>query len=224
MSHGTQTRDVPDASPNAEWYRKFLQDMRARYPSLVHLGRLLEDPWYNPKYPVNRKCRVRMIDLPHSEESGREFETIKDLNDHLKEVEAAPRSKRCRVYVVENLTLEYIAAFGYHFNVDPTVFARQVRTANWEDHPEQNNTPKLLLRSDPKHSFSLRYSELRLFKERVADLELLDCSAGRVITVTTSASHLYKFHHVGIVRRSISFWCKERPNNDGGEGIDIHVK
>jgi hypothetical protein len=37
------------------------------------------------------KCRVRIIDLPHSEENGAEFENIKDLDDHLKEPEAAPR-------------------------------------------------------------------------------------------------------------------------------------
>jgi hypothetical protein len=89
-----------------------------------------------------------MIDLPHSEESGREFKNIKDLRFEQR---------------IGKVT--------------------QIRTIH--------GTPKLLLGGDPKHSFSLRYSELRLFKECVADLELFDSSAGRVITVTTSASHLY---------------------------------
>jgi len=92
----------------------------------------------------NPKCRVRMIDLPHSEESGREFKNIKDLNDHLKGLEAVPWGQRCRVYVVvENLTLEYIAAFGYYLNVDPTFFARQIRTANWDPVKHQNSVCRI---------------------------------------------------------------------------------
>lgn len=205
MPHQTQTYHIPVTSPAAKSYAKFLRDMRARYPNLINL----EHEFEHPKY--NRDCRVCMIVVP-SEDPGHEFNTPQQLHDHLGKPEPVPSKPLCRVYVVENLTLEYIAVFGHQFNVDPTVFASQIRTANWEGELEGNNTPKLLLCREPNCLFTLRYGEVRLFNEPIAGLRLTDNKAGRVITVTTTHIEMKNFHHVGVVRRCISFWCKENSN------------
>lgn len=207
MSHQSSPYHVPDASRTAQSYAIFLRDMHARYPNLINLIRELKHPNYN------RHCRVRLVDFPRSTDTGHEFHSVQELHDHLGKSEAAPTAPRCTVYVVENLNLEYIAAFGYHFNVDPTVFATQIRTANWESNAEGNNTPKLLLCRDPNRSFTLRYAEPRYFDDHIVGLKLTDDSAGRRITVTTPASGLKDSTHVGLVRRCISFWCGEIHTN-----------
>jgi len=203
-----QSQYVPAVSPDAQSYARFLQKMGAKYPTLMNLEHELRK--------FDRHCRVRLIDFPRSPESC-EFHTLQELNEYLDKPEPGPLAPRCRVYVLENLTLEYIAIFGHHFNVDPTVFAEQAQRMNWADFPNENYTPKLHLRRDPNRSFTLRYSELRLFAESVAGLKLVDSSAGRVVTVTTRANHLSRFHRVGIVRRCISFWCT-KIKKDGWEG------
>jgi len=190
-------------SPATLSYATFLRDLRTRYPNLINLEREFEDPNFN-----GFSC-VRMFDVRQTGETGHEFKTLKELCDHLGNTDSVPPAPRCTVYVVENPKLEYMATFGRHFNVDPTIFASQNRTANWEGKPEENNTPKLLLCREPNQSFTLRYGEVRYFDEIVAGLRLTDVSAGRVITVTTKHKELLNFHHVGVVRHCISFWCKE---------------
>ena len=189
----------------AAWeYVKLLRTLTGRYPSLMNLD------FSNEMAMMNRSCRVGMIEVPGYEGTDHKFESPQELHDHLAKQELVPPAPRCRVYIVENLDIEYIAAFGYHFKMDPTVFASQVRTANWVFRPNDNITPKLLQCRDPKRSFVLRYGELRFFKEYIAGLPLTDYTAGRrIFTVTKSMPELSNFGHVGIVRRCISFWCQE---------------
>lgn len=204
MSHQNQAYNNPSLSDDVKSYKRVLRHMRQRYPSLINL----EGDF--PKYKGS--CRVRMIEFPRAGEGDREFDSPQELRDHLGNLASTVTAPWYRVYVLENLNIEYIAVLGDHFNVDPTIFATQFRKANWEGNPEENNTPKLLLRMDPNRSFTLRYSELRLFNKSIAGKLLKDTITGRVLTTPNTAKYLEMFHKVGIVRRCVSFWCDESSN------------
>lgn len=202
MTHQSETHHVPNASPTGLSYRTFLQGLiNSRYPNLINLERGL--------FKYKRNCRVRLIEIPRPGGIDHEFKSPEELCDHLGKPEPTPPAPRCRIYIVENLTLEYVAAFGFHLSVDPTVFASQIRTAAWEGQPDENNTPKLLFCKDPDQSFTIRYGELRLFNDHIAGLRLTDNKAGRRIATTNPVDDLFTFFHVGLVRRAISFWCQE---------------
>jgi hypothetical protein len=202
----------PLVSPETQSYATFLRNLRDRYPNLINLERELEKPAYK------RDCKVRLIDLPPSAESGWEFHSAPELRKHLGTAETVTPARRCRIYVVENLSLEYITVIGNHFYLDPTIFAAQIRAQVWAEQPTENNTPPLLRHRYPRHSFTLRYKELRYFDEPIAGLDLVNNRAGRRITTTNTQEELSVFRHVGVVRRCLSFWCREGSNTGSWDG------
>ena len=210
MSHQNQTYYVPSASQSAQSYSKLLRDMSKRYSILTNLESEL------PKY--NRTCRVRMIDVPPSQENAYEFKTPQELNDHLGQQELIPPAPRCRVYVIENLNLDYITVFGHHFKVDPTLFARQVGTPNGGNR-NPNGTPNLFHHRDRQRSFTLPYGELRYFTEHVGGRRLTDNRAGRRIATSERYHRQDEFCNVGLVKRNISFWCRQSPPKDCWDGM-----
>ena len=188
--------------------------MRQRYPSLINLER---------QFPNNGSCRIGLIELPSPEKRLSEFHSPQELRDHLNKPESAAAIPWCRVYVLENLNLEYITVLGRHFDVDPTIFARQYRKMTWEAKPDENNTPQLLLCGDPDLSFTLRYSELRQFDRSIAGTKLTDSRTGRILTSPNKAKDFELFHTVGIVRCCISFWCAESSNKACWNGTPFCV-
>jgi len=115
------SRHDSPVSPEARSYATFLRTLRNRYPKLINLERELEHPSHK------RDCRVRLIDFPSSVESGREFHSPPELREHLEATKSLTSTQRCRIHVVENLSLEYITVLGTHFELDPTLFASQVQ-------------------------------------------------------------------------------------------------
>jgi hypothetical protein len=155
--------------------------------------------------------RVRLIEVPRSgDKASQEFGSVQELSAHLARAESNPLAQRCRVYVVEGLGSEYVDFLGRHFGIDPTLLAYQIGPANWEGKQWANNTPKLLLSQEPRQTFTLRYGELRSFEETLAGLVLRDSVAGRkIFSIKNSAGVLSDFTKVGLLRRCISFWCRE---------------
>jgi len=194
----------------AERYAQLLRNLCKRYPSLINLEELLPNTKLNLGYI--RNCRVRMIDVGLPVHQVSQFDDDPDLLlAHLKQTEAAGAVHQ-RIYVLENLTLAHIALFGTFFDIDPCIFASQIRTANWEEKPTKNNTPKLLSSRNPARSFSLRYNELRLFQDPLSN-RLMDIHAGRRITSTRLRR---VFANVGLVKKCATFWCREMLNSWDG--------
>ena len=200
-------------SPEARSYATFLRNLRDRFPKLINVEHELIEP-----APHKRDCRVRLIDLPPSAETGREFHSPPELREHFGATEVATPAQGCRIYVVENLSLEYITVLGNHFELDPTIFASQIQSQVWSEHPRNNNTAPLIQDRHPMESFTLRYTELRYFLEPIAGISLVDNKAGRKITSTIARDELKVFHHVGAIRRCISFWCRKRPGTHFWDG------
>jgi hypothetical protein len=204
-----------------EEYMSFVKKMRERYPNLINLERHL------PKF-TDRKCRVREIYIPQSRQTEPEFTDAQDLRDHLSKRQPNVAGQ-CRVYVLENLDNDFMAVFGQHFNIDPTFFATHVRTTTWEGSPYGNNTPKLLRLRDPKRSFILRYSELRLFDQDIKGKKLFDSKGRgkyqeslRYIVTPSESDYLQQFWKVGLARRCVSLWSKEN-SIDCWDGIDCYA-
>jgi len=219
LARRNQTYSPPGGvSPNAQSYAKMLHDLSKRYPFLVNLEKELS------KY--KRACRIRMINIPPSPDNGHEFKTPQELNEYLGQLQVSiPPDPRCRVFVVENLTLEYISVFGHHFNIDPTIFAKQVGTSkgangslNW------NTSPKLFGQRDTQRSFTLPYIELREFAQHIGGRRLTDNRAGRRIATSEIYYRTENFCHTGLVKHLISCWCKESTHKNCWDGTPTPVQ
>jgi hypothetical protein len=214
------TTDSSDREDTVETLRALVD----RYPNLAHIFGVEALRLHGPvdgrlslqrDVFIRRHCRVRLIQLPYSDETTREFSTFRELDHFLL---TPPPAQSRRIFVVENVDLSHIVSFQRHFQMDPTVFASQMRTTTWVANPHDNNTQKLLLSRDPLQTFTLRYGELREFAESIAGLQLTESRAGRkIFGVKRSPGALTAFSKVGLVRRCISFWCRE---SNGGASYD----
>ena len=197
-------------------YAGFLRAMRCRYPGLINLEELLSKG--NASRTYTRECRIAMVEVPSDGQpcgAPVSFESPESLRSHLLQTASPQESVHRRVYVLENLNLGYIEVFGTHFNIDPCIFATQIRTTNWTAKNDENNTPKLLSCRDPMVSFTLRYNELRIFDDPIhGGPRLIDASAGRQID---TARGMEDFERIGLVRRCASFWSQKKEN--GWDGI-----
>lgn len=198
------------------WYENVILSMRKRAPSLVNLQPFfpgvttLPGTMYIDRH--NDKCRAVVIDVSkpdHSPIPFHVFENCQELSSHLAQATNQASGHR-RVYILENLSLEYIVAFGSHFLIDPSLFVNQRRTVNWEGQPGEGNVPKLLSCTNREKSFSLRYSELLDFENVSSVNEMEDIAAGRRVGFTNLDG---KVNSVGIARRKISFWSRDTKNN-----------
>jgi hypothetical protein len=80
------------------------------------------------------------------------------LSDHPATV--SRENNKCRLFILEDMEPDYVNALGHHLGVDPLVFCEQMNTWNFTD---SNSIPYRGLPSltQPKHSFTMRYYEIR---------------------------------------------------------------
>jgi len=208
-------------SADTQGYANYIRELSRSYPNLVNLEELL--PQSKAKRLYRRECRITLMERTSPGgplEAPRSLDSPEVLRQHLERASHESSLDRQRIYLVENLSLPYIALLGSHFNIDPNVFATQIRSAHWEGKPTENNTPKLPSCREPAKWFTLRYNEVRMFTDDISSLKLVADNSARRVT----SSKLYKanFAHVGVIRHCGSFWCRET-HGRGWDGI-IPVK
>jgi hypothetical protein len=132
-----------------------------------------------------------------------------DLREHLKS--SSHDHDRRRIYIIEGLAPDYTAIIGGHFFMEPTFFQRQERTCVWSNDftPVSDALPQPSLLS-PDKSFHLQYCELRQFNKALENRYYF-CQRTRRHVGMTAPRHKEE-STVGILRRKISWWCRETVN------------
>jgi hypothetical protein len=196
--------------------------MESRYPNLHYVLKLYDRCDRFAKYRSPRVTVLEFFRLGQTDSSftRADIDSPQSLWANLSQAHSREGSEHKRVYMMESLTPEYIEIFGWHFNIDPIVFANQIRSTNWED-PEGHgygNLQRLLSDRDPGVFFLLRYYEIRKFSKEIENLattELEDACTGRKISFARIRG---QYHGIGVVRRNASFW-KRRVGQSGWDGM-----
>lgn len=115
---------------------------------------------------------------------------------------------RRRIYIMEGLAPDTIAAVGGHFRMDPTFFLRQERTCVWSNDftPVSDALPQPSL-LNPDQSFHLQYCELRQFNKALEN-RFYFCERTRRHVGMTAPRHKEETT-TGILRRKVSWWSRE---------------
>jgi len=115
---------------------------------------------------------------------------------------------RRRIYLMEGLAPDFVSVLGGHFFMEPTFFQRQERTCVWSNDftpvSDALAQPSLL---NPKKSFHLQYCELRQF-DKALENRYFFCERTRRHVGMTAPRHKEETT-TGILRRKISWWCRE---------------
>ncbi|KAF3001854.1 hypothetical protein E8E13_004473 [Curvularia kusanoi] len=106
-----------------------------------------------------------------------EFRDAKHLKKHFEDCAKIRDHGERRIYIMEGLAADFVAAFGDHFWMDPTFWLRQERSCPWSNDftPVSDALPQPSL-IDPDSSFHVQYCELREFNKA---LESLPCFCKR---------------------------------------------
>jgi hypothetical protein len=104
-----------------------------------------------------------------------EFRDAVHLKTHLRD--SARDHGRRRIYIMEGLGTDFVAAIGGHFWMDPNFWLRQERTCVWSNDftPVSDALPQPSL-INSEQSFHVQYCELREFNKA---LETLPCFCAR---------------------------------------------
>ncbi|KAH7076719.1 hypothetical protein BKA63DRAFT_288237 [Paraphoma chrysanthemicola] len=201
----------PDEGPVGSWlcddgpYRRYIEALSSSNPGLIK-----SDP-NNSKAPhVKRSTRVALLDAPALGQptfSDPEwFTESAKLREHLKN--SSRNHSRRRIYLMEGLGTDFVSVIGGHFFMEPTFFQRQERTCVWSNEftPVSDALPQPSL-LNPDRSFHLQYMELRQF-DKALETTAYFCQQTRRHTGMTAPRHKEETT-TGILRRKISWWCRE---------------
>jgi hypothetical protein len=195
-------------------YQKYIEALSGSNPGLKRA-----DP-NNKDGPLKKgNALVVLLDSPATGQPDytkpHPFKHSAELREHF---ERSPRDHcRRRIYLMEGLAPDYVSVIGGHFFMEPTFFQRQERTCVWSNDftPVSDALPQPSLLS-PNKSFHLQYCELRQFNKALENRYYF-CQRTRRHVGMTPPRHKEE-STTGILRRKISWWCRETANGgwDGG--------
>ncbi|KAF2187149.1 hypothetical protein K469DRAFT_663185 [Zopfia rhizophila CBS 207.26] len=171
----------------------------------------------HPLKPGN--ATVVLLEAPASGQPGFKKQQFKNSSELKRHFHTADHDHSLRrVYIMEGLAQDYISLIGGHFFIDPTFFLRQERTCVWSNKftPTRDALPQPSL-LDPESSFHLQFCELRHFKQKVPNEPYFCHRTGRHVGM--NASRQEEDSTTAILRRKVSFWCRETTN--GGWDVVI---
>lgn len=196
-------------------YQEYIAALSSSNPSLKK-----PDPANKDKSLKPGNAKVALLDAPPKGLPGftkREFKSVADLKKHFSN-ETHTHDRR-RIYVMEGLAPDYIAAIGGHFFMDPSFFQRQERTCVWSNEftPTSDALPQPSL-LDPEKTFHLQYCELRQFSDIVKNRPFFCHRTGRHVGMTPAREK--EKSTTAILRRKISWWSRETTGG-GWDGLCI---
>jgi hypothetical protein len=188
-----------DLRDDGRSYKSVVSSTRTRNPSLANLEKVLTQE-------SSENGRVAVIEFHDTYVSERRFATPNELLEYMNCQEPSTTSK-CygRCYLLEGLPHNYIEVLGSQLQVDPLVFARQIKCGILNICNDVRDIPLLSSHPTAKESLHLRYHELREFEDGIDSFEVSCTNQRRRISVSKWNG---KFDGVGIVRRNANFWSR----------------
>lgn len=160
---------------------------------------------------------VALLDAPATGASGFTTTDFRGANDLCKHFQSARHDhSRRRIYIMEGLAPDFVAAVGGHFFMDPSFFQRQERTCVWSNDftPVSDALPQPSL-LDPQQAFQLQYCELRHFNRALENRYFFCKRTRRHVGMT--ASRQKENSTIGILRRKVGWWSR-KTENGGWDG------
>lgn len=167
-----------------------------------------------------KKGRVAVLKFSNDSAAPEKVDDTKELQMDL---EKRKEDGVCRLYILEDISHEYVEIFCSQLPLDPSFFARHLRVTRWESSSHASNAPPLPSSTiDGVQSFLLRYPDLVVFppdfksypKDEIKDRRcyFCDCHLYREITFTRLPVRNFPPDRVGVIRRKLSFWSLKRDN------------
>ncbi|OAL07083.1 hypothetical protein IQ06DRAFT_288852 [Phaeosphaeriaceae sp. SRC1lsM3a] len=185
-------------------YQEYIEALSGSNPGLKKA-----DP-NNKDGPLKRgNALVALLDSsatgPPDYSKPRFFVNSAELREYL---ETPQQEGRRRIYVMEGLAPDYVSVIGGHFYMDPSFFQRQERTCVWSNEftPVSDALPQPSLLNPDKY-FHLQYCELRQFNKALENRYYF-CQRTRRHVGMTAPRHKEE-STTGILRRKVSWWCRE---------------
>lgn len=195
-------------------YSSLVSLLRAKNPNLSDLEQILTS-----RDGSSEHGRAAVIEISDGNVAVCRFKSSNELLDHMSL--HVPRSSCSRrLFLLEGLPANYIEILGSHLQVDPNVFARQIKSGQTEILQGATEAPLLSSHPTSKTSFAMRFHELQDFGDGIQSFDLLCANQPRRISVTRLNG---KFDGVGIVRRKTSFWYRKHGER-GWDGTSDYFK
>lgn len=212
--HGASVMASDNAGDNEPDYRDTIIKHKARNPALSWLDDFYQRP--------QETARLELLEFHPGRVDHRPFEGVSDLKSYWDKTSAGPRC-RGRLYVLEDLSSDYISALGSHFRLDPTLFVRygfaplykKLSLAQLEQQPGRQPPgmlQQLFSTQMQSEALTLMYYEVR---------ELLECDGERFRddslkwqTCANVSRNIVQIDRAreripGLVRRNVTYWSKK---------------
>ena len=160
------------------------------------------------------RSRASVLELSTDQPVHKPFHSSIDLENYLSSSVQEPQN---RLYILEDISTNYVEAFSSHFSIEPSFWARHLRTTNWETSTTAGKVTPLPSMNKGGHVWSLVYLEATY-------LEGPSFGKFHCPTAFFADTNLYRqvnmiqpgrfYDGVATVCRRASFWS--RTNSDGG--------
>ncbi|KFY82568.1 hypothetical protein V500_10459 [Pseudogymnoascus sp. VKM F-4518 (FW-2643)] len=102
------------------------------------------------------RSRASVLELSTERPVHKPFHNSIDLENYLSRSVQGPQN---RLYVLEDISTNYVEAFSLHFSIEPSFWARHLRTTNWETSTTAGKVTPLPSMNKGGHVWSLVYLE-----------------------------------------------------------------
>lgn len=187
-----------------------VEDSQNQYPALTRLTDFRKAPApYAPRLSVLEFSDCGVRDEP--------VKNVLELETYWSNQSSSGSACKGRLYVLEDLSAEYIEALGSHFNINPSFFVTHLYLPFFSKSDAAmmlERIPSRLISTQRANStgFSLRYYELRRLKSHVKWDNAMTTTAAnvgrRVLSIHPEDECSY-----GVILRNSSFWVP--PSEEG---------
>lgn len=102
------------------------------------------------------RSRASVLELSTGRPVHKPFQSSIDLEKYLSSSVQEPQN---RLYILEDISTNYVEVFGSHFSIEPSFWARHLRTTNWETSTTAGKVTPLPSMNKGGHVWSLVYLE-----------------------------------------------------------------
>ena len=192
-------------------YFSTIKSFCTRYPDLIFLRDFLGNP-----RRLNSPGRAAVLEFRAGSVPVRKiFDNVDALEDYFKNT----RGRSCghRLYLLEDISLEYVEAFGSYFWMDPYLFASQQNFTHWTSTRHDHGFPsKLPSTRRPDPLYTLHYYEtIKLAKRPLgaATMNTFSNLTRRIERAKIDYPENNK-DNIYMIRRNASFWSHK--TGEGG--------
>ena len=189
-------------------YHSYVHNLSKRWRHLQHLDDFMDN--HKRQSGSISDTHVTVIDICDGAQIDSEFTSIVDLSAFLDNT----LQKECsRLFLVEDISGDFIEYLGSHFDIDPAIFSSHIYGFDWFGRCSLATTvPSLPSELRTQEFVHFRYLEARPVRAGVNGLVNVDglpcfnCNILRKFSVMTLSSTRYP---IGFARRHVTVWMKE---------------